>query len=112
MEAHIDDIIYNSSIHLPIHFLFLYDGYLITLRLRNVQVHPRQPLAHHISLIHREVHKILQHVYFLQVVINIYSHWKPSHASAPCALGTHAFKFQRICGSAGELVVHIFVSLV
>ena len=41
-----------------------------------------------------------------------YSHWEPSRASAPCALGTRAFKFQRICGSAGELFVHIFVSLV
>ena len=35
-----------------------------------------------------------------------------SRASARCALGTRALKFQHICGSAGELVVHIFVSLV
>ena len=41
-----------------------------------------------------------------------YSHWGPSSTNAPCARGTRAFKFPRICGSAGILVVHIFVSLV
>ena len=47
-----------------------------------------------------------------QCVCDVYSHWEPSRASAPCALGTRAFKFHRICGSAKKLVVHIFVSLV
>ena len=47
-----------------------------------------------------------------QCVCDVYSHFEPSRASAPCALGTRAFKFQRICGSAKKLVVHIFVSLV
>ena len=47
-----------------------------------------------------------------RVCIGLYSDWQPSRASAPCALGTRAFKFQRICGSAEELVVHMFVSLV
>ena len=41
-----------------------------------------------------------------------YSHWGPSRAKVPCARETRALKFQRICGSARELVVHIFVSLV
>ena len=35
----------------------------------------------------------------------------PSHTNAPVARGTPAFKFPRICGSTGEPVVHIFVSL-
>ena len=47
-----------------------------------------------------------------RVCIGLYSDWEPSRASGPCALGTCAFKFQHICGSAEELVVHIFVSLV
>ena len=47
-----------------------------------------------------------------RVCIGLYSHWEPSRASATCALGTRAFKFQRICESAEELVVYIFVSLV
>ena len=41
-----------------------------------------------------------------------YSNWGPSRTNAPCARGTRAFKFQRICGSAGELVLHMFMSLV
>ena len=47
-----------------------------------------------------------------RVCIGLYSHWEPSRANATCALGTPAFKFQRICESAEELVVYIFVSLV
>ena len=34
-----------------------------------------------------------------------------SRRNAPCARGTRAFKFRHICGSEGELVVHLFVSL-
>ena len=49
---------------------------------------------------------------FTGTCFNFYSHWEPARASAPCALGTCAFKFQRICGFAGELVVHIFLSFV
>ena len=41
-----------------------------------------------------------------------YSHWEPSRTNAPCARGTRALKFRRICGSAGELVVRTFVGLV
>ena len=41
-----------------------------------------------------------------------YSHWGLSRTNAPCACGTRAFKFRHICGSAGELVLHIFVGLV
>ena len=47
-----------------------------------------------------------------RLCIGLYSYWEPSRASATCALGTRAFKFQRICESAEELVVYIFVSLV
>ena len=41
-----------------------------------------------------------------------YSHWGPTRTNAPCARETRALKFRRICGSARELVVHIFLSLV
>ena len=40
----------------------------------------------------------------------LYSHWEPLYASAPCALGTRAFPAH--LWIRGELVVHIFVSLV
>ena len=39
-------------------------------------------------------------------------YWGPIRTNAPCARETRALKFRRICGSARELVVHIFVSLV
>ena len=70
MEAHID-ITYKSFIYSLICTLFLYVCFLITLRLKNSRVHPRQLLAHHIFLIHHEVHKRLQHKYLLPVVIRI-----------------------------------------
>ena len=31
-----------------------------------------------------------------------YSYRVPSRTNAPCARGTRAFKFRRICGSAGN----------
>ena len=31
-----------------------------------------------------------------------YSYWVPSRTNAPSARGTRAFKFPRICGSAGN----------
>ena len=64
---------------------------------------------HNILNTWREISYFLAARYYTEVTC-FYSHWEPSRASAPCALGTRAFKFQRICGSAGEYICEFSIN--